>query len=129
MTLLVIFSFSVLLSLGSGYGEVGVASERMFADDHASYIGLQGGSVESAGRDEACKQRIDSRQNTFAQKLRHAGGKKSRLQTVAETVSLLLLQQDSFAAAGVLPVLPEVRNGFYRSASGLSPPFRPENRA
>lgn len=122
ITLVLMFSLSALLFTGAAREQDGIASERIFAEDHVSYIGLQNNPAVYDDREAAFSGRADLQKSSFAYK-RHATSKKSRASAVSVSAPDPILHQIVLAESGLLPALPESCNGFYLGASGLSPPF------
>lgn len=121
-------SFSILLASGMESGRDAHASERIFAEDHASTIGIRSVSAGRAEHTDVCLQRTDLQKHTPVQKQRITSLKKSRLHAAPEGRCEPVLIHDG-SMSGFLPLLRDAHNGFYLAVSGLSPPVRSVCRA
>jgi len=121
-------SFSVLLISGMESGRDAHASDRIFAEDHISTVGIRSISSGRAENTDVCVQRTDLQKHASVQKQRVVSLKKSRLHTVPEYRLEPVLYHDG-SASGFLPLLRDAHNGFYLAVSGLSPPGPSVRRA
>lgn len=127
--LLILFlSLSILLVSGMESGRDAHASDRIFAEDHVSTIGIRSISAGRAEHTDVCVQRTDLQKHAPVQKQRVTSLKKSRLHVAPEDRCEPVLVHDG-SISGFLPLLRDAHNGFYLAVSGLSPPVRSVCRA
>jgi len=127
--LLILFlSLSVLLASGMESGRDAHASDRIFAEDHVSAVGIRSISAGRAEHTDVCVPWTDLQKHASVQKQRVTSLKKSRLHAAPEDRCEPVLVRDG-SISGFLPLLRDAHNGFYLAVSGLSPPVRSVCRA